>query len=69
MYHFIAHFTDMTTNAINDDPVSVGIEVDSYPYDNMTECDAWKVAIDRAFDYCKQHDNLSFDTIQLLSIS
>lgn len=69
MYHFIAIFDNMYADAINDDPVTIDIKVDTIPYGSeITERDVWKYAIDQAFDFQKKHDNLSFARLQLLTI-
>lgn len=70
MYMFIALFDNMYENAINDDPVSLEIKIDTYGDDEIiSESTVWKWAIDKAFDYQKKHDNLSFATLKLIYIS
>ena len=69
MYHFIAIFDNMYEDALNDDPVTIDIKVDTIPYGSeITERDIWKYAIDKASDFQKKHDNLSLARLQLLTI-
>lgn len=62
MYTFIVHWIDLTT----DQEMSKTIEIDTYCMDDITEKDAFLMAMAQAYDMTK---DTMFTSIELLSVA
>ena len=62
MYTFVVHWIDMKT----DKDMSKMIEVDTYCMDDITERDAYLIAMGQAYDMMSDSD--MFTSLELLSV-